>query len=176
MTSTPAPDQAEALKASDLPRMPIGGRGFRLFLERPAIEAARVPRDRFWPGDTSPFRVWLTTIGFRVVRMTDHTVEYGAGEGRAYMQARYRLPRWCRRFHQELRRIAGEEGSREIPREACLALLDRVAPHTRSLGFGEQMRRRADEDERAADGFGPYGEDDWRYRERIRERDGRAFP
>jgi hypothetical protein len=156
--------------------MPIAGRGFRLFLEQPSTAPARIPRDRYWPDDTSPFRRWMVSLGFRVVYMTDHTIEYGAGAGRAYAQGRYRLPNWCRKFHQELRRIAADDGVTEVPREACLALMARVATHTRHRGIGEQMRHQRWEDERAADGFGPLGEDDWRYRERIRERDGRAFP
>jgi hypothetical protein len=142
--------------ARELPRMPIAGRGFRLFLEQSTTAPASVPSSTtFWPAESSPFRRWLGTLGFRVVRLTDRTIEYGAGEGRAYMQARYRLPRWCRKFHQELRRIAEEEGTREIPREGCLALLDRVAPHTRTRGFGEQIRHQQTLRERAEDGFGP---------------------
>jgi hypothetical protein len=136
--------------------MPIAGRGFRLFLERATTAPARIPAsDIFWPDDCSPFRRWMVSQGFRIIRLTDRTIEYGAGEGRAYAQARYRLPRWCREFHQELRRIGREEGLPEIPREACLALLDRLAPHSRTMGFGERMRHEQTLREPADDGFGP---------------------
>ena len=45
---------------------------------------------------------------FRVVRLTDYTVEIGAGEGRAYCQNRYKLPLWAQRLNDEGTQLVGE--------------------------------------------------------------------
>ena len=139
-------------KASEFPRLPIGSRGFLLFLERPDVEPARTPKGQTWPGITSPFARWLASQGFRVIRLTDYTVEIGAGEGRAYCQSRYRLPVWAQRFHRQLR-AAAPDGSRDVGVERCLEIARHVAPRHAHYETGLQAaeRRRRDSVDRAVD-------------------------
>jgi hypothetical protein len=138
-------------QARALPKLPIGSRGFLLFLEEAATAAARIPGSTVWHGDRSPFARWLGRMGFRVVRLTDYTVEIGAGEGRAYLQNRYRLPIWAQRFHRELR-ASGRRGS-EVSGETCLAIMRRVGPsHARfETGLQATARRRREAVDRAVD-------------------------
>jgi hypothetical protein len=138
-------EPCQGRRARDFPRLPIESRGFLLFLEAAATAPATIASGRVWRDDRSPFACWLERMHFRVVRLTDYTVEIGAGEGRAYCQHRYKLPLWAQRFHRQLRERgrAGEQVSREVCLEIARGVLPRHALHESPLQGMTRRRRQA---------------------------------
>jgi|SRR6266496_1261690 len=119
-------DVTRPSRARDCPKFPIMARGFLVYLAQRDTRPANVPTDRFWPGQCSPFRRFLTDNGYRVTRMTDYTVNWSAGAGRAStIHFRMRLPIWCMKFHQALR----AEGARSVSPARCIEIMRVVAPH-----------------------------------------------
>jgi hypothetical protein len=137
-----ATDARRPRRARHFPKFPIAARGFMLYLLDPRTPPARVPRDRYWPGRSSPLRRWLVrNQKLRIRRMTDYTLDWVM---QPYLVTN-RLPQWAIRFHQELRR-RGPAGT-EVAREECAAVLARFAPHaTYDDPITAQIRAERDRD------------------------------